>query len=843
MTHLPAQLPIVAALPALLDALQARPAVVLQAPPGAGKSTGVPLALLDTPWLSGKILMLEPRRLATRSVAMRMASTLAEPVGRTIGYRTRLDTKVSAQTRIEVVTEGILTRMLQHDAALEGVSVVIFDEFHERSLQADLGLALCLDVQSSLRDELKLLVMSATLDGAAVAKLLGDAPIVTSTGQAFTVATHYRNHSNRKLWSDTDIARDAASVVQRALATESGDVLVFLPGQGEIRRTQRLLEEAGLPSDTHIYPLYGELSPAEQDRAIQPSRGDTRKIVLATNIAETSLTIEGVRVVVDSGLMRRARFDPVTGMSSLDTLRISRASSDQRRGRAGRTQAGVCYRLWLESEQESLAAHTPAEILEADLAPLALELAAWGTQDPNALCWLDSPPATTFAQARELLRLLTAVDEAGKITAHGREMAALGTHPRLAHMLIKARTLGVAPLAAELAALLGERDLLRSRSKERDVDMRTRVEALHGAPLRDFDIDAGARQRVVRTAEQLLRQLGERHSPAAPQDIQQVGRVLALAYPDRIARARGEGGRYLLANGRGAVLSNPQLLSTAEYLVVAALDAAERDARIQLAAPVTLAELEQDFTDIIQTNNRIEWDAREATVVAQHQRKLGALILEAQRLDKPDNDQVLAAMLHGIRIMGLNSLPWTPAALTLRQRIQFAQRHDQRAAQPWPPADDDALLSELETWLGPWLSGISRRAQLAQLDLHEALLALLDWNQQQRLNEIAPTHLTVPSGSRIPIDYSASTPTLSVRLQEVFGMNETPRIGDGNVPVLMELLSPARRPVQVTQDLASFWSRGYHDVKKDLKGRYPKHYWPDNPLQAEATARAKPRGK
>lgn len=843
MTTVPAQLPILAALPELLGALQRHSSVVLQAPPGAGKSTGVPLALLDAPWRNGKILMLEPRRLATRSVATRMATTLGEAVGRTVGYRTRLDTKVSAQTRIEVVTEGILTRMLQHDAALEDVSLIIFDEFHERSLQADLGLALCLDVQGSLREDLKLLVMSATLDGIAVAKLLGDAPIVTSAGQAFPVTTHYRStNANRKLWNDTDVARDTATTVSRVLEAETGDLLVFLPGQGEIRRAQRCLEESGLPGGASIYPLYGELSPTEQDQAIQPSRAGGRKIVLATNIAETSLTIEGVRVVIDTGLARRARFDPVTGMSSLETLRISRASADQRRGRAGRTQAGVCYRLWLESEQDSLAAHTPAEILEADLAPLALELAAWGVHELSALRWLDSPPATTFAQARELLRLLGALNADGKITAHGRDMAALGAHPRLAHMLLKARAFELAPLAAELAALLGERDLLRARGRERDVDMRTRIEALRGASIRDHEVDGGARQRVLRTAEQLLRQLGKSSPRDARQDIHEVGRILALAYPDRIARARGEGGRYLLANGRGAVLSNPQVLSNAEYLVVAELDAAERDARIQLAAPVTLAELEQDFAELIQTSSRIEWDTREAAVIAQRERRLGALILESRRLDKPDAEQVLAAMLQGIRLLGLNSLSWTQAAQALRQRMQFAQRHDQRAPQPWPQVDEDYLLAHFEKWLAPWLTGITRRSQLAQLDMHAALLALLDWNQQQRLNDIAPTHLPVPSGSRIPIDYATGTPTLSVRLQEVFGMNETPRVGGGSVAVLMELLSPARHPVQVTQDLASFWARGYHDVKKDLKGRYPKHYWPDDPLQAAATARAKPRG-
>jgi len=841
-------LPIVDALPSLLDALRQHAAVVLQAPPGAGKSTGVPLALLDATWLPGKILMLEPRRIAARSVAQRMANTLGEAVGITVGYRTRLDTKVSKQTRIEVVTEGILTRMLQADAALEEVSIVMFDEFHERSLQGDLGLALCLDVQASLRDDLKLLVMSATLDGAAVARLLGDAPIVTSTGQSFPVTTHYRNAAsfNRKLWQDQDIARDVANAVLRALEDDSddltGDMLVFLPGQGEIRRTLQLLQEAQLPKRVVVLPLYGELSAAEQDRAIQPSTAGQRKIVLATNIAETSLTIDGVRIVIDSGMERRARFNPVTGMNTLELLRISRASADQRRGRAGRTQAGVCYRLWLESEHDSLAAHTPAEILESDLLPLTLELAAWGTHEVAALRWLDTPPAAAFAQARALLQLLGALNRDGKVSAHGRAMTQLATHPRLAHMLIKARELNLGALAVEIAALLGERDLLRSRSRERDVDLRSRIEALHGASIVGQDVDQGGKQRVLRNVEQLARQLRLNHTRSDASDLHAAGRLLAFAYPDRIAQKRGDTERYLLSNGRGATLHSPQTLSRAEYLVVAQLDAADRDARIQLAAPIEIEDLNNDFADVIDTRERIEWSSRDAMVITTQERRLGELALQTRRLDKPDAARVLNAMLQGIGELGLEVLPWSDAARQLRTRMQFAQQHDRNANPAWPNVDDDYLLAHLSGWLASWLDGITRRTQLAQLNMHDVLLSLLDWNQQQRLNEIAPTHLRVPSGSNIAIDYSGDTPTLSVRLQEVFGMISTPRVGGGTVPLLMELLSPARRPVQVTQDLASFWARGYHDVKKDLKGRYPKHYWPDDPLQAEATARAKPRG-
>jgi ATP-dependent helicase HrpB len=837
-------LPVLAAMPHLLAALRDHSAAVLQAPPGAGKSTGVPLALLSQANYRGKILMLEPRRIAARSVAQRMATTLREPVGQRVGYRTRLDTKVSKHTRIEVVTEGILTRMLQTDAALENISLVIFDEFHERSLQADLGLALCLDVQSSLRDDLKLLVMSATLDGATVARLLDNAPVVTSAGQSFPVSTHYRHAStaHRKLWNDQDIARDVATAIVRALDATTGDLLVFLPGQGEIRRTLNYLHEAQLPAQIQLLPLYGELPAADQDRAIQPARAGIRKIVLATNIAETSLTIDGIRVVIDSGLERRLRFDPVTGMNRLELLRISRASADQRRGRAGRTQDGVCYRLWSESEHESLSAHSVAEILESDLLPLALELATWGCHQADALRWLDAPPSAHFSQARDLLTLLGALDEHGRITAHGRSMAQLGTHPRLAHMLLKARELNLAALAIEIAALLSERDLLRSRSRHRDVDLRSRIEALHGANLADHDTDNATRQRVQRSAEQLARQL----QVAAPRSnggqLHEVGRLLAFAYPDRIAQKRSDSGGYRLSNGRGATLTDAQSLGQAAYLVIAQLDDAEREARIQLAAPVELNELQSDFADAISQQARIEWNSRDAVVTAVHERSLGALILDSRRIDNPDSEQVLQALLKGLRELGLSAFTWTPAAHALRTRMLFAHRHDRRAPQPWPAVDDVSLLSDLEVWLAPWLPGSTRLNQLAQVNIHEALLALLDWNQQQRLNEIAPTHIDVPSGSQIALNYDGDIPTLSVRLQEVFGMLATPRVGGGAVPVLMELLSPARRPVQVTQDLASFWARGYHEVKKDLKGRYPKHYWPDDPLQAQATARAKPRG-
>lgn len=848
-----APLPIESALPELRRALVEHRNVVLQAPPGAGKSTGVPLALLDQAWRGdARIVMLEPRRLAARAVATRMAQTLGEAVGRTVGFRTRLETKVGKDTRIEVVTEGILTRWLQRDATLEGVALVIFDEFHERSLNADLGLALCLDAQETVREDLRLLVMSATLDGAAVAKLLGDAPIVSAEGRAFPVTTHYRERLDARGTRPQyeDMPQIVARTISRAIADEAGDVLAFLPGQGEIRRAQRFLAETSLPSGTRVLPLFGELSPQEQDTAIQPSRGGERKIVLATNIAETSLTIEGVRIVVDSGQERRSRFDPVTGMGRLELSNISRASADQRRGRAGRIQAGVCYRMWSEVEHAALAAQTAPEIVGADLASLALELANWGIADPATLRWLDPPPSATFAQARDLLRSLDAIAADGRVTAHGRALARMATHPRLAHMIVRGAELGLRTTALQIAAVLGERDLLRTQGQDRNVDLRFRVEALRGERSlpAGVSIDAGAKQRALRSIDLLTRQLeqsldgrpAKRGDDAKLGDFD-VGRLLALAYPDRIAQSRGAGGRYLLSNGRGAQLPPAQSLAQAEFLVVADLDAGDREASIRLAAPLSRELLEVDFASHIEHRERLEWNSREQSVVAQDERWLGALKLHERRVDKPDPSRMLDAMLTGVRELGLSALPWTKPARALQTRLVFAKRCDERAATPWPDVSDAALMEHLDEWLAPWLTDMSRRDHLARLDLHAILMSLLDWNAQQRLESFAPTHLDVPSGSRIPIDYTEEAPTVAVRLQEVFGMHETPSVAEGHVPLTLQLLSPAHRPVQVTRDLVSFWARGYLDVKKELKGRYPKHYWPDDPLTAQATARAKPR--
>lgn len=843
-------LPINEALPELRRALAAHANVVLQAPPGAGKSTGAPLALLEEPWLGEqKIVMLEPRRLAARAVAMRMAQLLGEPIGRSVGYRTRLDARVSRATRIEVVTEGILTRRLQYNPALEGVGLLIFDEFHERSLQADLGLALALDAQSALREDLKLLVMSATLDAAAVAKLLGGAPVVAAQGRAFEVETRWLEpaaarsaHSAvRGLRPEQIAERRVAAALQRVLEAEHGDVLVFLPGQGEIRRVQRLLEETSPPRGVRILPLYGELTGEEQDAAIRPSRPGERKVVLATNIAETSLTIEGVRIVIDSGLARRSRFDPATGMSRLEIVRISRAAAEQRRGRAGRLEAGVCYRLWSESEHAALAAQTPPEIAEADLAPLALELASWGVSDPQALRWLDPPPAPAFARARELLGSLDALDAAGRITHHGRALARIAAHPRLAHMLVHSARMRAQRTALELAAVLSERDLLRFAGAERNADVRLRLDALRGHALpAGVQVDAGARQRALRTIEQLARQLEPPPQPTSDEDAD-IGRLLALAYPDRIAQSRGEGGRFLLASGRGAQLAGVQSLGACEFLVAADLDAGARDALIRLAAPLARAALEQDFAARIETRERIEWDSREQAVVARRERWLGALQLGERRIEQPDADRVAAALLAGVRELGLSALPWTKDARALQARMMFAHRIGARAPAPWPDVSDAALAVSLEQWLAPHFAGMSRRDHLARLDLQAILASLMDWSMRTRLDEIAPAYLIVPSGSRIAIDYTAPEPVAAVRLQEVFGLRSAPSVGDGRVPLTLHLLSPAHRPVQITRDLASFWSQGYAEVKKELKGRYPKHYWPDDPLTATATARAKPR--
>lgn len=832
------RLPVAEAVPRAAAALAERGGAVLEAPPGAGKTTLVPLLLLDAPWLERRrIVMLEPRRLAARAAARRMATMLGERVGETVGYRTRLDTKVGPSTRIEVVTEGILVRTLQADAALEGIGLVIFDEFHERSLDGDLGLALTLEARRVLRPDLRLLVMSATLDGASVADLLGGAPVISSPGRQFPVETRHLDRPPADRIED-----GVVRAIEDALGRETGSLLVFLPGIREIRRVERRLQERDLGPEVRITPLYGDLPQAAQDAAIEPPPPGTRKVVLATSIAETSLTIDGVRVVVDSGLMRRSRFDLRTGMTRLITQRVSQAAADQRRGRAGRTEPGICYRLWPEHEQTLLAPFTPPEILEADLTPLTLELARWGTVDPASLSWLDPPPAAAYAQARALLRELDALDPDGRLTAHGRAMAALGFHPRLAHMMLRAREIGHGALACDVAALLTERDVLRSSAGARDCDLRLRLELLHepGAARQlpaGLTVDRGSLERAKQQARQWRRQLGvadEPYSRAA------AGGVVALAYPDRIAQRRGAtGGSFRLAGGSGALLNPADPLAAEDFLAVAELDGDPRNARIFLAAPLARADIETVFASHIERADLVAWKSREQAVLARRQEHLGALTLRDDPLPDPPPEAIRAALLDGLRELGLDALPWTRDATTLRDRIRFAGRIE---AGGWPDLSDAALMADLSEWLGPFLDGVTRRSQLGRLDLAAALAARLSWEQRRRLDELAPTHIAVPSGSRVPIDYGAGeTPILAVRLQELFGLGETPAVAGGRVPLLLHLLSPAGRPLQVTRDLRGFWATGHASVRAEMRGRYPKHSWPDDPMTAPPTARAKRR--
>jgi len=832
-------LPIDHALPALQDALRAGTSAVLQAPPGAGKTTRVPLALLGEPWLgTQRIVMLEPRRLAARAAAHRMAQTLGEAVGQTVGYRVRMDTRVGPATRIEVVTEGVLTRFLQADPALDGVGLVIFDEYHERSLHADLGLALALESQLVLRDDLRLLVMSATLDGARVAALLGDAPVVTSEGRGHPVETRYLGRR-----PDVRIEPAVASAVAGALAREEGDVLVFLPGAAEIRRVEGLLRDSHPGERVRIAPLYGNLPQHAQDEAIAPSPPGARKVVLATSIAETSLTIEGIRTVVDSGLARVPRFSPRSGMTRLETVRVSRASADQRCGRAGRVAPGVCYRLWPEHEQHHLVAHGTPEILEADLAPLALELAAAGIADPARLRWLDVPPTAALSQARELLRQLGALDDRDRITPHGRQMAELALHPRLAHMVLRGTGLGLGGVACDLAALLSERDVLRTERGAPDADLRLRLDVLRERGGRAGAVNQDALRRAQAEARHWRQRLGV---TADRGDVNACGILLAFAYPDRIAQRRtgaagapdAAGGRFLLRNGRGALFAEPQALSDSPYVVAAELDGRQTESRIYLAAPVTLGEIEEHFAEQIERDAVVAWDAGVQAVRARRRERLGALVLREVPLPDADPEAVAGALLGWIGDEGLHVLPWNDGARRLQQRMLFMRTLDPS----WPDVSDATLAATVEEWLRPHLYGMRRRDDLQRLDLTSVLLAMLGWEQRAALDERAPTHFHAPSGSRIPIDYDdPGTPVVAVRLQEMFGLVETPRIGRGAVPLTLHLLSPAHRPVQVTRDLAGFWRSTYFDVRKDLKGRYPKHHWPDDPLQATPTHRAKPR--
>lgn len=828
-------LPIEAVAAQLTATLENSPRVILQAPPGAGKSTCVPLMLLNKSWLAGqKIILLEPRRLAARSVARRLALSLGEKVGETVGYRIRLDTCVGENTRIEVVTEGILSRQIQSDPELLGVGCVIFDEFHERSLQADLGLALCLDSQEVLREDLRILVMSATLDTQALVRLLDQAPVVISEGRQYPVETFYLPRKEVLL-----PASRIAFEVLRAWRDHAGSILVFLPGRGEIRQVAELLDssrgEDGLDDLTAVTPLYGGLDLQAQDAAIRMPEVPQRKIVLSTSIAETSLTIDGITVVVDAGMDRRAAFSPASGMTRLVTEPVSLASADQRRGRAGRVEPGVCYRLWSEAEQNQRKSHAAAEIMGADLAPLLLELAQWGIADLAQLKWLDLPPIAHVSQARSLLQMLGALDDKGRITPHGKAMAKLGTHPRLAHMLIRAQQWGVAKRACDFAALLGERSPIRGREKQED--FAARLACLSG---RGAGADRGIVARVKQQSSTFLRQLkgpayGEKYAASA-------GQLLALAYPDRIAQRRaGSDVAYRLSGGGAATFREPSVLSYSDYLVITELDGRQREARIFSAVAVDLQALEEIFAEQIVVRQRVTWDDRSGSVVAEQQRCLGELVLERSARDDIDPEQLTQAMLEAIAQKDLSVLPWTKDLRQWQARVLLLRKTEGEAS-TLPDLSDNTLLRSMDEWLAPWMDKVSRLSHLKKLDLKSILFAMLDWNQQQHVEAQMPTHFTVPSGSRIRLKYEGQeTPVLAVRIQEMFSCTQTPAIANGKLPLLIHLLTPAQRPIQITQDLLSFWANGYTEVKKELKGRYPKHHWPEDPLNTAPHRTVRPR--
>jgi ATP-dependent helicase HrpB len=853
---LPAELPISTIIPQLRRTLQEKQSVVLSSPPGSGKTTIVPLLLLEEEWLAGRsILMLEPRRLATRMAARRMATLLGEPVGRTVGYRVRFDSKVSTATRIEVVTEGILTRRLQSDPELVDVGLVIFDEFHERSLHADLALALCLDVMSGLRDDLKILIMSATLDIANISSLLGDAGIVRGQGREYPVDIRYleKNIQKSRYGSHPGSTYSFFQCIDRmkdgiveAAHREQGDILAFLPGVGEILHTAEQLTDWAAGAGITLFPLHGNLPRKLQDHAVQPDPDGKRRLVLATAIAETSLTIEGVRIVIDSGWSRVLRFDPNSGLSRLTTERVSQASAQQRCGRAGRLEPGVCYRLWDIHIDQGLKDYSRPEILDADLAWLALELAHWGVVDPGQLQWLDEPPAGHYAQAVKLLMLLGGLDGQGRITARGKRMAALPVHPRLGRMLVAAEEHGGLQKACDLVALITERDIFRTHEGTRPTDIEARLHVL--TEYRDAGrkrspqphIDASSCAAVNRAARQFRRLLHRSKTLRKPLS---VGALLAYAYPDRLAQLRSSShDRYLLANGRGVCLPEGDHLVNTPYLVAAHLDAGQTDGRIYLAASITEDEVIIVFKDSIQSVDKVFWDSKRQEVVMARQEILQKLILTSRPLTEANQTAVQQAMLEGIRQMGLDVLPWTREARALQARILLLREHMPELA--WPDCSDQALLNNLAEWLGPYLPGITRCQHLANLDMRAVLKNHLDWKLQQQLDEQAPTHIRVPSGTNKRVDYAVdSPPVLAVRLQELFGLADTPSLCRGRVKVMLHLLSPAQRPIQITQDLKGFWNTTYPEVKKELKGRYPKHHWPDDPWSAVPTARAKPKRK
>lgn len=834
-------LPVLECLSALRAALTGAGAAVLAAPPGSGKTTLIPLTLLDEPWLRGRnILILEPRRIAARAAAARMASLLGETVGQRVGYQIRFERRIGPATRIEVITEGLLTRRLQSDPELPGVGLVIFDEFHERSLDADLALALTLDARATLNPDLRVLVMSATLDTRAVASLLGGAPVVQSAGRSFPVEIRYHPPA-----TDEGTGSAVAQGVQRALAETRGDILAFLPGGREIRDAQRRLASR-IEGSVDLLPLYGDMDSVAQDRVLAPAPQGRRKVILATNIAQTSLTIEGVTAVVDGGYARVARFDRGSGANGLETQRISRAAADQRAGRAGRLGPGVAYRLWTAEQQGRLAAQDTPEILVADLTRLALELVQWGIGDPSTLHWLDPPPPGAWTAAMALLAQLDALDASGRPTPHGRELARLPAAPRRGHMLLLARQQGLGALAAGVAALLEERD-----GRFDSADLALRLQSLRssdGGGRGGFD--AGARRRIRESARQLQRLV-----EVADDDIEDVdvaGRVVAWAYPERIARRRAGQGpaekeiRYQCADGGEASLRAQDPLSRSEWLAIAHWEPGS-PRRIHLAGVLSADEIERDHAGHIRWHSECRWDVQTESVIAEEQRRLGSLVLARRDPRSAGGEAVRAAMLEGLRALGLAALPWDESSRQWQARVLSLRAWrpgEDCSNEDWPDVGDTALIASLENWLAPYLEGIRRREHLQRLDLAGILNRLLDYRQQQALARLAPTHLLVPSGSRIALAYDPpGPPVLAVKLQELFGLSDTPRVNDGRTPVSLHLLSPARRPIQVTQDLAGFWARTYPEVKKELKGRYPKHPWPDDPYAAQPTARAKPRGR
>ena len=820
-------LPIDDALPALTAALRSREAAVLVAPPGAGKTTRVPLVLIDEPWAADKkIIVLEPRRIAARAAAERMAKTLGEKVGDTVGLRVRFGSKVSKRTRIEVVTEGIFSRMILDDPELKGIAAVLFDEFHERSLDADLGLAFARDAQQGLREDLKLLVMSATLDGARVAKLLGDkilgdAPQIESQGRAFPVETRYLPREAR-----AHIEPQVADAVMRALRADGGSILVFLPGQAEIRRTETLLAQRITEQGTDIVALYGALDPQVQDRAIAPSPPGRRKVVLATSIAETSLTIEGVRVVVDSGLARVPRYEPGVGLTRLETVRVSRAAADQRRGRAGRTEPGVCYRLGTEAEMASLEPYTRPEILSADLSSFALDLAQWGVADPSALTFLDPPPNAATTEARKLLTELGALDDDGRITDEGRALRALPLPPRLARMVVDAARDGAGETAAQIAVLVGERGLGGN-----DVDLTHRLDQFRRDRSRRADEARGMARRWADSAST--------RTKAAEQP--SVGALLALAYPDRIAKNRGGGqGAFLLANGRGAVLDPALSLAREPFIVAADLSGTAQQARILLAAPITLAEIEARFADRMAQRRDISVDPATLSLRARKARKLGAIALSEQIAPVEPSPETAALLASAIASAGLNRLPWSNHLSQWRDRVMFLRQSE---GDEWPDLSDAALGESVQEWLAPLLADKTALKEIGADEVSNAITEALPWAMRRRLDAEAPTHFEAPTGTHVPIDYEAEAgPTIGIRVQELFGLSRHPTIAGGRVPLVIELLSPAQRPVQVTKDLPGFWAGSYSAVKAEMRGRYPRHPWPDDPANAPPTRRVKRAG-